>query len=112
MPKRKKSKSKKVTRGRMAMSPGVDPRGGTGEMTDAEFSQFLEGARNNPTTTVFKDKYITKEQGGSKKKKAKKATRNMDGPKPKRKSLINRNRDAKGGFGVQGMGGKKSPFRG
>jgi hypothetical protein len=88
-------------------APYVDPRGGTGDMTDAEFSQFLASTRNNPGPTGVMDKYITKEQGGSKKK-AKKAKRNMDGPRPKRKSPVSRNRDANKDFGVQG---NNSPFR-
>ncbi len=163
---RSKAKSKKVTRKQVA-----DPRGGSGSMTDAQFSQYLSGLGNpavtsvmvdkyggqplgntfsnvsapspmsdfekmliqnrqntaageNPVTSVMADKYggqidpdfVAPQQGGGKSKKAKstakKAKRNMDGPRPKTKSPVNRNRDAKGGFGVQEMGSKKSPFRG
>lgn len=92
--------------GTAANMGAVDPRGGTGEMTDAEFSQFLASTRNNPAPTGVMDKYITKEQGGSKKKKAKTAKRKMSGGygTKRKRAAGTKTKDSKGGFGVQGMG--------
>tara|TARA_R100000734_G_C3316018_1_gene108306 strand:+ start:133 stop:651 length:519 start_codon:yes stop_codon:yes gene_type:complete len=95
-------------------SPPSNPLLGKGDPVVTNIMETQYGgepvAGYTESLDALRKELATKEKDGGKKKKAKKAKRKMSGGHAKRK--MSGGKDTKGGFGVQEMGGKKSPFRG